>query len=98
MSPNVPIPVEALLRGPFPPGKSWRPLRVDMTELVMGRILRGAAIRLVPAQSGKEWFSEAAIFVDLRVPSSAALFVDRSGGRLISVPKEEGVDEGARRG
>ena len=27
-----------------------------MTELVMGRILRGAAFRLVPAQSGKERF------------------------------------------
>ena len=56
MGPNVPIPVEALLRGPFPPGKSWWPLRVDVTELVMDRILRGAAFRLVPAQSGKEWF------------------------------------------
>ena len=47
---------------------------------------------------GEGTVPEAAIFVDLRVPSSAALFVDRSGGRLISAPKEEGVDEGARRG
>ena len=100
MGAHVPIPVEVRLRRYVPtgeiaavPSSEHDQTRPGLHPSCCKGGWRGAALCLVLAQPWEKCFPKLSAFKEaLRVPSSAALFVDRSGGRPMSVPNGKDVD------